>query len=222
VSAPDDPRLMRISVQGSELAAVFTLDDPPPMRTGGMDGWTEQARGRRRALLVFDGPGAVGQDINVALDAFGEDRDQRLPSVRRQWQVLRALWSLPHPGSPPPLATLAGKLVWGANEQDETSDWALRGMTASEQRHDNQTGELVRWIGTLSFSQRAASEIVRITGAPNAGARIHVVKTGETLASIARAEKVKATDITRANGDKIRDPRRVKVGDRLRLPKGKP
>lgn len=222
MAATDDPRIVRIAIQASGLFADFLLDDAGVQVTGGFGGWSDQARGRRRALLVFDGPPSWGQDIAVAMDAYGDDRASQLPLVRRQWQVLRALWSLPHPGAAPPLATLTGKLVWGADSTDQSRNWALVGMTPSEQRFDNTSGELVRWVGVLSFGQVIPSEVLRITGAPTAGGRIHVVKTGETLASIARAEHVSAAKITRADGSKIRDPKAIKTGDRLRLPPRKP
>lgn len=221
-SATDDPRIVRIAIQSSDLFADFVLDDAGVTVTSGFGGWSDQARGRRRALLVFDGPGSWGQDIAVAMDAYGEDREKQMPIVRRQWQVLRALWSLPHPGAAPPLATLTGKLVWGADSNDQSRNWALMGMQPTEQRYENVGGELVRWVGVLSFSQVIPSEVLRITGAPTAGGRIHVVKKGETLASIARAEHVPAAKITRADGKKIRDPKSIKPGDRLRLPPRKP
>jgi LysM repeat protein len=218
IQAPKDPRYVRIAVQGTALAANFLLDDAPNP-TAGYDGWQEQARGRRRAILVFAGPSAWTQDIPVSLDAFGENRDKALPILRRQWQILRALSSLPHPGAPPPLATLAGRLLDRTSKDYTTDDWALRNMTPSQPPlHDNETGELVQWVGTLTFTQRIEADIVRITRGPNAGARVYVVKKGDTLASIARANKVKAADITYATGAKIRDGSRVKVNDKLRIP----
>lgn len=219
-TAPEDPRFVRIAVQGTDLAAVFALGDSAPSLTSGYDGWAEQQRGRRRALLVFQGPPVWSQDVPVAIDAFGEDRGEKLAGVRRQLQLLRALYALPHPGASPPLATLAGKTLWLTDEHDVTANWALRGMTQTQEpQRDNDTGEVVQWIGTLSFSQSVARDVLRITSGPNAGMRIHVVKPSETLASIARAEHVKVSLITRADGSKIRDPKRVKVGDRLRLPR---
>jgi LysM repeat protein len=217
--AGDDPRFVNIAVQGSALSADFALSDSPALPTAGWDGWAEQVRGRRRSMLVFQGPGAWAIDLPVAIDAYGEDRPKRIAIVRRHFQVLRALTALPHPGAAPPLATLTGKTLYATDDNDATSDWALRAVTATQPAlHDSDTGEIVQWIGTLSFSQVVTQAPLRITQGPAAGMRIHVVKEGETLASIARSEHVPISKITRSNGTRIRDPQTVKPKDALRLP----
>jgi hypothetical protein len=214
-----DPRNIRIDVQGTKLGAVYTLDDDAAPDPGSFDGWKDQQRDRRLPILTWSGPEeSRSQTFGVFIDAFGENRAGRLAIVKNQMAVLRALQALPHPGAPPPVATLTGLSFDFPQNAHPNQNWALRSMTPRERLYDNDTGDLVRWAGTLVFSQIAQREVLRITSGPHVGFRMHVVKKGETLAKIAQTEHVKIVDIKRRDGSPIRDPKTVKVGDVLRLP----
>jgi LysM repeat protein len=222
VSAPRDPRYVRIAVEGTGLAEAYLLDDDvAPVLDGGYGGWQDQPRDRRRALLAFTGPGSWTVTLGLYL---GAPLGLNVGLMRRQWQVLQALWSIPHPGHTPPLATLEGRALLLPKVQAASEGWALTEVSqrmaerADAAGRQVQAGELVRWAGTVTFARVTPSETLRITQGPNAGKRVHVVKEGETLGKIAAAEHVKAKDIRRLNGDRIRDPKRVKVHDRLWLP----
>lgn len=218
---PNDPRRVRIKVEQADTEALFWLDvDTPPSLEGGYGGWQDQPRDRRRALLTWQGPPSWILTLPVLIDGHGDLPDGLMENVRRQWQVLEALWSSPAVSAPPPLARIEGKALILPATTDPEAHWALTDVAPREQDHrtDDGSGDLIRWAGVLTFGRVAPREVLRITRGPNAGKRIHIVKAGETLASIARAEHVKPGAITYANGKKIRDPKKVKLHDHLRLP----
>lgn len=214
-----DPRNIRIDVQGTQLGAVFTLDDDAGPQPGDFDGWQDQARDRRLPLLTWAGPSSTrSQTFGVFMDAFGENRASRVPIVKNQMNVLRALQALPSEGASPPLAKLTGKAFDLPQNEHPNQNWALRSMAPREVIRDGDTGDFIRWAGTLVFSQSPIRDVLRVSKGPHVGFRMHVVKKGETLAKIAQAEGVKQVDIKRRDGTSIRDPKTVKVGDVLRLP----
>lgn len=227
MTPPDDPRRVRISVQGrnEDLSEVFLLDDDaPPALDGGFGGWQDEQRDGRRALLAYTGPGTWSLTVPTYMDVHLPGGTAAL--MRRRWRILRALWSSPHPGVHPPLATIEGKaLTLPAVTGDEHRNWALTGLTARLAEHapfDSggvRAGEVVRWAGTLSFARVTTEPVLRIAHGPNAGTRVRVVKVGETLAYIARAECVDIAKVKWAKtGKLVRDPKKVKPGDTLRLP----
>lgn len=218
-SGLQDPRNIRIDVQGSKLGAVFTLDDDAGPEPGGFDGWRDQPRDRRLPLLTWAGPNeSRSQTFGVFMDASDESKPARIRIIRNQLVVLRALYALPSAGTPPPLATLTGKAFDLPQNAHPNRNWALRDMTPRERFFDSDTGEVTRWAGTLTFTQVAQRDVLRITRGPHVGFRMHVFVKGETLAKIAKAEGVKILDIKRRDGSPIRDPKTVGVGDVLRLP----
>lgn len=63
-----------------------------------------------------------------------------------------------------------------------------------------------------SPASRRAAASVAASGLPNA---THTVARGETLASIAKSRGLKAADVAQWNS--VRDPRRLRIGQKLRL-----
>jgi hypothetical protein len=219
----NDPRVVRIDPQGGADGENFLLDDgTAPSPTQGFPAWTEQARQGRRSALYFDGAGAWGQDVPVLLEAW--KGGPRIAKVRRQVEVLRQLYETPHVGSPPLLATLTGLALWRQGK-----DWALVSITQSERVHASgddinrgvTKGDLLRLRLVLSFRQRLVADALLLNHAPIPGYRLHVVKKGETLRTIAVAElgsEKRWREIRYANGDAIKDPAKIKWKDRLRIP----
>ena len=70
----------------------------------------------------------------------------------------------------------------------------------------------------VSGSAQVASAPVRATAQSNAGGNIHVVKSGETLMSIARHNGVALTALARAN--KLHTDSKLSIGDRITIPAG--
>jgi hypothetical protein len=220
-----------ITVQGvttgnEAVSEIYTLDDDVvPTITQGYGGWDDQERLGRRGLLRWAGVASWQQTIGVIMDASETENasvyDGRIARVNRQLALLRYLYLIPHPGQRPPLATLQGKLLPLTDSHGVSANWALLNMEPRQVYYEAggpYSGACSRWAGVLTFGQVATHETIKLVKGPHAGRNIHVVKTGETLAQIARENHVKAADIKYASGKPIRDPRKIRKGDRLWLP----
>jgi LysM repeat protein len=225
VSAPDDPRRVRMTMQDTIQTGLYWLDDDAaPTLDNGFGGWQDQPRDGRRSLAVFTGPDSWQLSLGVFLEAWGEGRDASITHLRNQWNVLQALWSIPGEGQEPKLAVLEGKALMLPAVEAPNRSWALTavaprivqrgsaadGLGAGSSGGANP-GELVRWAGTLTFTRITPQEVLRITQGPNAGRQPYIVQPGDTLAKIAKKRHVKVSQIRLSNGARIRDPKHVKL-----------
>lgn len=222
-TASSDPRVVRIDVQGSGAGENFMLaPDAQPVPTSGWPVWAEQERIGRRSSSWFMGAGAWRQDVPLMIEAW--DGGDRLSLARRQMEVLRQLTQTPDEGKAPPLATLTGDALWRQGK-----DWAFVGYSQTERIHatgddpNRQThrGNLLRMTFVVSFQQVLVAEALNLLHAANPGFKLHVVKKGETLRTIAVAElasEKRWREIRYATGKEITDPGKIKQGDRLRIP----
>ena len=78
--------------------------------------------------------------------------------------------------------------------------------SAAEQRREARAARSMRARGGSDAGAAAA---------PAASGAVHVVAKGDTLSGIARARGLKASDLARWNG--VRDPRQLRIGQKLRL-----
>lgn len=88
-------------------------------------------------------------------------------------------------------------------------------LTLNEDQHNPQGIEAkVRALGLMAGRGFAVPKSASTQG----HVKTYVVKKGDTINKIAHKTKVSATDLYRLNRDKIKDPAKLKVHTRLRLP----
>lgn len=193
----------------SEVRAL--LGEDPPTMSGGYGGWQELERPRRVALTHWPGTSPVRLTFGMVIDGFAVNAN-----VEQFVRELEAM-ARPYHGGPPPLVRAGGSIphrevLWVI----ESIDWG-----ASVR---NRRGKLVRQAATVALMQYVDAEPLSPAAHHRArhGARRrkrHRVAKGETLQAIAGKELGSAKrwkEIAQANG--IRDPKRIKVGQVLRIP----
>lgn len=206
---------------------VFALDPATVTPGGGVGGWAEVTHPKRPSSIEY-----VGQPLRtLTIDALF-DGWQRQASVEEPLRILDVWGSIPPGRTEPPVLQFDyanyGALRWVVN--DLARGDLLRRADGLRVRQFI-TIELLEYRETaifLSPVKRAAPAPSRpgAPGRPSSGpavapsGRTYTVKAGDTLQRIAQQQLGKASrwpEIARLNN--LRDPNKIKVGQKLRLPK---
>lgn len=185
--------------------------------------------------LLFDGldPSSHGDDLNA---------------YQREWESVQfqfdRLWNMARqrvgPRQEPPVVVVDGAGVFYTGTR-----WVISSVDPGDLLR-NERGELVRAFVTVTLTEYIAADlvvtarqspaaaavdiytrtadktmaaIIAAGGAAAGGGRVYVVRQGDTLSKIAARELGnfrRWKDIADLNG--LRDPNRIRVGQRLRLP----
>lgn len=213
-------------------AVTFTPVIPPgPPLTAGRTGepaklsvpagWTVTARPRRVGTTDWQGWEPVTLVVPIVFDGFLDDR-----SVEHDVGTLETYCRSAPGGVQPPVVTVSGPVPGTDLRWCVTSiDWGV------EDRRDD--GQRIRAYATVNLMEYvpvslavllppppspAAAAAERAGPAPS-GAGTYTVKRGDTLSVIAQhvlGNSARWHEIADLNG--IRDPRRLQVGQVLRLP----
>lgn len=211
---------------------VIGLDDGQPQPSAGEGGWTEIARPRRRAAMEWTGHAAYRLTVSLLLDRGGaEDTGD---DVEGDCEALRGLGLQVPGGHQPPVLTLAGPLYipaerwviqsieWGAYLRRRDDGLRVR-QAVSVEFWEHEAADLVVALSPAqAASQRVAEAAGQPTGAGTPVSRIYTARQGETLSAIAARElgdHRRWNEIADLNA--IRDPRTLKVGQALTLPRPK-
>lgn len=196
-------------------------------------GWTNIARPRRTALTQWDGADPRGVVFSMLIDGVGDnhsiepDCDQleqmAQPAAKgSEPPIIRAVGALPHTE----LDWIIGRLEW---DPDPIYSRALQARTRQE-----VTVHLLEYVADDRLAAAPAAERARRKAAQQAAAaaksagtspakvtkdKIYVVHAGDSLSSIAArvlGSYKRWPELATLNG--LRDPNRLTVGRRLRLP----
>lgn len=194
---------------------------------GGTGGWSRVHRPQRRVALEWAGIPERTLAFTLLLDGYEADR-----SVEPECRMLERMGEPRAPQRPPPVL----EFVYGPAGRGRR--WVIDGLAwGAELRNSNL--QRVRQEVTVTLVEYEDVDVV-LTAAdrhrkrrgrkrkdeddkdePRQSRRTYTVKRGDTLSSIA-AKKLGAAsrwrEIARLN--KIRDPRKLRVGQRLHLPEG--
>lgn len=212
-------KLRQVSPKGSTL--VFGINPESVVVSGGTGGWERIQRPRRRTALEWNGTPERVITFTLILDGW-PDR-----SVEADIRTLEEMSHPRAPRKPPPeleldFGRMGGRARWVIDDLSWGDE--LRDAQLNRIRQD-VTITLVEYIEatiTLSPVERHNSKKGSGgSGSSGSGVRIYVVKAGDTLGRIAAKLLGKASDWPRiAKLNNIRDPNRITVGQRLRVPKG--
>ena len=189
--------------------------------TGGYGGWSVISRPRRLGLTQWDGRNPLEMAVQLVLDAHADDG-----SVEAQCSALERMALPPRSLAEPPVVRITGAvphsdLTWVVNE----IAWGavIRRLDGNRTRQE-VTLTLLRYVADDRLQLRPAAERARdkgtSTGKPP-GQRTYTVKKGDTLSGIAAKKEIYGNASKWkliASANKIRDPKFIKVGQRLVIP----
>lgn len=232
-----DQRFITLATAQPKLSVTAMRGVTPPVPAGGYGGWTLIARPKRKSLTQWDGiePRRILVPIILGMTPAGDGLadDTTCEPARDR---LERMAQPPAVGSQPPIVTVTGavphaSVAWVIEDfdWDPNPDYSRRGfivrqaVTVHLLEHVNDqlaapvnAAELTRQAAT----KRAAAAAAKIGAvATSVLQRIYIVGAGDTLPSIAAAKLGSAkrwTELATLNG--LRDPNRLTVGQKLRLP----
>jgi len=218
--ADKPPERFFYTFRSSEGVQVKMLrGDGAPKMTGGGGGWSTVARPRRTALTQWTGRDPYRMDVPILFDGWHDRR-----SVEKDIARLNRM-QMGHDYDPPPTVHIEGAVpIKGAKWVIESIDWgddviwsgggaARRAATSGRYWRLRQDAI----VHLMQFQETTTIHITTVKFIPN---YYEVMKQGETLKSIAKAmygNGNKWKDIQKAN-PKIRDPNKIKVHTKLRIP----
>lgn len=205
----------------------FALDPESVVPGGGVGGWDEVTHPRRESSTEWAGTSLRTLSVTLVLDS-----NRLTDHVERGLRQLEVWGRRLTPTSPHPPVLVFEWGYWGVFR------WVLNGLAFGDTVHDLHGGRTRQLVTvellefrtpelTLTPAQRAAPAPAPAgaPGKPSSGpapapsGRVYTVKSGDTLGRIAQRELGNAArwpELARLNG--LRDPDRITVGQRLRLP----
>jgi hypothetical protein len=230
--------LDEIGAKGHSALSFTAYMTKAPVVVAGYGGWSRVARPHRKALTEWVGRDSVSIQIEFLVDTVDDDTPGTGVFVENQCRDLESIGGVESTDPEPPLCRLSSTpapLMPHGYHRATHVKWFLDTLAwDADQTIYNRAGNRVRAAGTLTMTQFV--EDTRLQGLSaskrrktNRGStkrsgskkKTYVVKPGDTLSSIAAKKSIygdssKWHAIARAN--KIRDPRHLKVGTRLRIP----
>lgn len=203
------------------------MGDGPPQVSGGSGGWAERERPRRTDLMEWTRTPPYRLAVPALIEAPNSDVDDIEAAV----SALRGLGRVVPGGYQTPVLRLEGPIPL------TDLRWVIEGIEDGPFLRREEDGLLVRQFFTVSFveysdldllvtaspAEAAAARAQPPTAGPATGqpvaARTYTVRSGDTLSAIAARElgdHRRWQEIATLND--VRDPRKLRVGQDLRLP----
>lgn len=231
-----EPTLGYITFMSYDPMWRFTarLGDGTPNPTGGYGGWTVTERQRRRALTEWTGEGAYTLDIPILFDNWivGESIEDDILSLERM-----AGWGIGQ--EPPLLAFNSGGVVPHDQHDAPTHDWVISDLQwgdADRNKYGNRVRQAVTvtvmlYVEDDTLSDQSAAERRRAAknNEKNKGRiprnKLYIVSAADIkhggLSYIAQkklGDHRRWREIARIQVPRIRDPKKLKLHQHLRLP----
>lgn len=200
------------------------MGDGAAQLSGGFGGWQVVQRPKRISLTEWNGVDPTTQTIPVMFDGWTDERSVE-PEIARLEAMSRA-----SPGElEPPIVRIAGPI------HHPELDWVINDIQHGEtirRRHDGRRVRQASSVALMHYIEdtqltaakrhRGRDDLTARFGHP-ALHRTVIVRRGDTLPRIAARELGKASrwrEIATLNH--IRDPKHLKVGQQLKMPRPQP
>ncbi|MEO6205215.1 MAG: LysM domain-containing protein [Mycobacteriales bacterium] len=214
----------QVSPPGASL--TLRLDPTQITQGGGVGGWVEVPHPKRPASTEYDGQPLRTLEVPLMFDGWrtGADVEEplrildvwgRIPPGRREPAVLQVEY-----GTLTSLRWVVQDLAWGPELRNSKGRRVRAEVTVSLLEHRDAVIAL-----TPVQAVKAPATSAATPGRPSSGAAVapsgktYTVRSGDTLSRIAQSQlgaAAKWPALARLNG--LRDPDRLTVGQRLRLP----
>lgn len=219
----------KIVFKATDYEPVTCLIDEPGISvdSASYGGWSTIDRPKDVGLLNWDGFGPLVLTIPILLDGWTTQTSVEEDFANLEKMAGRGAGVGGR--TQPPAITLSTSDGFGAlvphNFNGESLKWVITGLEWGDQLRRPGSGHRVRQAATITVTQFTSTNAEELSVAKRNNThgrrhRVHVVKKGESLMRIARSEygtSDRWQDIAKAND--IRDPRHLRVGMRLKLPK---
>lgn len=207
------PGVLYYNFKSSDGAAVKVLrGDGPPKLVGGLGGWDIVSRPRRIGLTQWTGREPFQMDVPILFDGWHDQKSVEDDIRRLNGMAVGAAYD------PPPTVQVQGAVP----VSDAT--WIISNIDWGDEVYweENAAGKTwrLRQDAVVHLLQYQAEDRLKITITKSLPNTYVVHRKGETLRSIAKSMYGNGNrwkDIQKAN-PKIRDPNKIKVGTKLRIP----
>jgi len=179
-----------------------------PQITGGGARWTTIQRPRRVGQIQWDGDDPYTMDVPILFDGWSQGR-----SVERDIQWVNQMMHSPGDWVAPVTIRITGALPVKGGV------WVITGIDYGDMaiwdadRHGK--GFRLRQDATLHLLQYLPETVLQFSRKPGTTTP-YVVRSGETIASIAAKWRVTPAELRKKNG--IRDGKTIKAGQHLLVP----
>ncbi len=216
--------LVKPVIQEAGLRAVRVMLGDGAAQASADGGWAFVSRPKNIGFTVWEGQSPYSMTVPIMLDGFVDDESQEA-----EWEALRRIFRVPVglDRQPSPVSLV------GAVPLAERLTWVISDLQTTQELRSVQDGHRIRIEANLELMQYVEADVIvgvqaspakaAAERAPQAAAppqtRVYVVKRGDTLVKIAQATLgtyKRWPEIAKLNG--IRDPRKLQVGQRLKLP----
>lgn len=219
---PKDHRKVRITSAALPHDIVTFMAEEQPQLSDGLGGWATVARPDNVAMTDWNGNEPYRMRLALMLDDFMEQRKQ---NVSRDFRSILKLGRTKNRDAQPPRFRVYGKALPINGRR-----WVLENVEWGE-RIVRPGGRTVRQAVVLQMVEYIRPDDIEIrrkrkrkgkrgkSGDNEKRTRHYTVKKDDTLAKIAAkfyGDWQKWTKIAKANG--IKNPRKLKVGTKLRIP----
>jgi hypothetical protein len=204
------------TIKGGGMTVQVQRGEEPPSVTDGYGGWEVIARPHRVGYTHWAGHNPYRMKIPALFDGWLEGR-----SVEEEIKKLNAM-ALPGESGEPPVVDiigatpLQGVLSWVI----ESLDWGTNVIWSEHTRdHPAYRRRQDVVINLLQYKSAVGIKKKPVGGRPQGKKPFYIVKKGDTLRKISAkmyGSQKWWRDIAKAN--KIRDPKKLKRGRKLRIP----
>jgi hypothetical protein len=174
---------------------------------------------KRKELTEWTGRATFSFELSFLLDNF--DSQEGLP-IEQEIRKLEKMQGLDQ-GDPEPHQVIMmgdppGSIPHDFHDNPRARWWVENVVYNDDKTEKNSAGNRVRVYGVIKVTEVSEGELLTATAKkPASKSSRYTIKKGDTLAKIASKYKIKGGWKTLAKLNKIRDPKRLRVGQVIKL-----
>lgn len=213
----------QISFNAPKFVPVTAIIDFPGITTDSSTygGWETIARPENKPIQHWVGLNALQLNIPVLFDELdnGHSLETRIQRLERMAGISTNTVEIP-----PEISLKTIDSHQALIPRPDTTKWIITGIDWGDSIRRRSDGHRIRQAGTVTLMEHVEPSVKILSASRRAGNSrrhtTHVVKKGETMMKVSILEYGTADrwqDIAKANS--IHDPRNLKPGTKLKLPK---
>jgi LysM repeat protein len=191
------------------ISVTCLLGKDPPEISGGYGGWEEIARPRRTSLTQWNGHPPFRLRLPLVIDSFADG-----DSIEEKCERLHSMGRSPESLTPPPIIDIEGAVMFSG------IGWVIDDISWGACERHHTRGYRTRQEVVVQLLQHIPKDKVVRHQTNQPKYRIYTIKKGDTLQKIAAKllkDKSRWKEIAKINN--IRDPKHLKVGRKIKVPR---
>lgn len=210
-----------LRTEDKKLSFKSRFFDKPPQQVAGGPVLARVERPKKKSLTEWTNREPFSQELNFKLHDESEQGEEIEAEIRK----LEKMQGLDRGDPEPPHVTVMGDppgcVPHDLHDWSEGRWWVEAVVEDVDKTRRNKEGNRFLYIGTIKLTEVVEDDT--LTELPHKKKRKpkqkrYKVRKGDTLSKIAKDEKVKGGWQALAKLNKIRDPKKIKIGQTLRLP----